>query len=131
MKTNLSKNLDQLEDKAWDAPDFETSLTLECHRLRKVPLQDFTVENFRILIGQKISLPLLVPLALEILIKDPLAEGDFYEGDLLFALAGVPEDYWKANPDDFATMVEIKNEMEILRDTIVEEILPALEGFEF
>lgn len=130
MKIDHYKNLDQLEGKAWDAPDFETSLMLECHRLRKVRLQDFTVENFRILIGQKISLPLLVPLALEILMKDPLAEGNFYKGDLLFALAGVPKDYWEANPDDFLNMVELKTVIEILRDIIVDEILPALDGFE-
>jgi hypothetical protein len=35
------------------------------------------------MIGQKIGLPYLVPLAINALEQDPLAQGDYYPGDLL------------------------------------------------
>lgn len=38
------------------------------------------------MIGQSIGLKYLVPKALEHLQENPLAAGDFFEGDLLFAL---------------------------------------------
>lgn len=131
MTVDLSKNLDQLEGRVWGEPESDSHLVQECHRLRKVPLGDFTVENLRMVIGQKISLEFLVPLALEYLVEDPLVEGRLYRGDLLWVMAGVPNDYWKAHPDNFTIMVEIKKEVEILRDTLTGEILPALERFEF
>lgn len=40
----------------------------------------------RLLIGQDIGLPYLLPLALSVLRENPLAEGDMYEGDLLSAV---------------------------------------------
>jgi len=42
------------------------------------------------MIGQGIGLRFLLPRALEELQKNPFAEGDFFEGDLLVAVAGVP-----------------------------------------
>lgn len=38
------------------------------------------------LIGQDVGLPYLLPLALEVLRDNPMAEGDMYEGDLLAAV---------------------------------------------
>ena len=131
MPIDLSRNLDQLEGEAWGDPEFDSHLVQECHRLRKIPLKEFSAENLRILIGQSISLPLLVPLALEILVKDPLAEASRYRGDLLQTVAEVPAGYWKTHEDDFITMAEIRIELVIVRDTIQEEILPALGAFEF
>lgn len=40
----------------------------------------------RLLIGQDVGLAYLLPLALEVLRDDPMAEGDMYEGDLLAAV---------------------------------------------
>jgi hypothetical protein len=69
----------------------------ECHRLRRVQLRLLTVENLRILIGQSIGLLFLIPLALEQLEKNPLAEGDFYPGDLLCAVLRVKADFWEVH----------------------------------
>src|SRR5438552_1638945 len=54
----------------------------------------FSVEDLRIMIGQRIGLPWLVPVALEVLEQDPLAEGDFYPGDLLGRVLSVGRDFW-------------------------------------
>ena len=65
MKTNLNKSLQQLDGQDWGEPAFDSRLVVECHRLRRVPLRDFTVENLRITIGQSIGLEHLVTLVLE------------------------------------------------------------------
>ncbi len=49
------------------------------------------------LIGQKIGLKFLVPLALQYLKKDPLVQGDFYPGDLLCSVLQVNSDFWEKN----------------------------------
>lgn len=104
------KSLQELESEDWGEPELsDSSLIKTCMRLRRVPLQDFTTENLRIMIGQKISLCFLVPLALEKLDEDPLAEGDFYAGDLLNAVLSVPESYWRLHTE----------QCEVLRRVIV------------
>ena len=47
------------------------------------PVDQFTVEDLRIMVGQKISLDYLMPLAVVELEREPLAEGVYYPGDLL------------------------------------------------
>jgi len=59
-----------------------------------LPLRDLTVENLRILIGQGISLPFTVPLALEHLSRDPMVSGNMYPGDLLKAVHRIADDFW-------------------------------------
>ena len=59
-----TKSLQQLGDHDWDEPTFESHLVQTCHKLRRKPLEDFTVEDLRIMIGQAIGLPYLVPIAL-------------------------------------------------------------------
>jgi hypothetical protein len=102
------QTLAQLEDDDWGPPAYDSHVVTECHRLRHVPLRDFTVENLRLLIGQGISLPLTVPLALEHLLKDPMVSGDMYPGDLLKAVQGVPEDFWAGHPSARALWKDVK-----------------------
>jgi hypothetical protein len=80
------KTLEQLEGEFWPEPDFDSYLVTTCNRLRKKPVDEFTVEDLRIMIGQQIGLPYLVPRALDVLERDPLADGDFYDGDLLMSV---------------------------------------------
>jgi hypothetical protein len=46
------------------------------------------------MIGQSIGLRWLVPLALEMLKQNPLAEADLYPGDLLNSVLAVESDFW-------------------------------------
>jgi contact-dependent growth inhibition (CDI) system CdiI-like immunity protein len=89
-----SKTLEQLEQEDWGEPTFDSHLVRECHRLRRVPVAAFRVEDLRIMIGQQIGLIRLVPLALEKLEGDPLAEGNYYAGDLLNAVVQLPRTFW-------------------------------------
>src|SRR5258708_62640 len=90
-----SKSLQELEGIDWGEPIYDSYLVTTVYSLRHKPLNDFTIEDLRIVIGQNFSLPFLIPLALEQLEKDPLAQGDFYPGDLLLNVARSDSDYWR------------------------------------
>src|SRR5260221_5351491 len=75
--------LEQLEGNAWGDPQIDSHLFATCHRLRKKPIDEFTTEDLRIMIGQNIGLKYLFPPVLELLENNPMVEGDFYAGDLL------------------------------------------------
>ncbi|WP_329300492.1 contact-dependent growth inhibition system immunity protein [Streptomyces sp. NBC_00659] len=51
-------------------------LVSTAHALRCRPIGGLTVEDLRLLIGQDAGLAHLLPLALEVLRDDPMAEGD-------------------------------------------------------
>ena len=94
-----NKSLQQLEGQDWGEPTYDSRLVTECHRLRRVPLCRFRVEDLRIMVGQSIGLPYLVPLALEQLHRKPLAEGDYYAGDLLAAVLRADPSFWHRHED--------------------------------
>lgn len=43
------------------------------------------MEDLRVLVGQRVSLGIVIPRVLEEPMRNPLASGDFYPGDLLVA----------------------------------------------
>ncbi len=112
--TDTSKRtLDSVDPPAWgSAPPDATFLIKRCHELRTKPLRDFTVEDLRIMIGQQIALSRLVPLALDVLRSDPLAEGDYYPGDLLASVLRADAAVWEWSPD---LTVEMRKLAENLR----------------
>lgn len=78
--------LEQIEGDIWpEAPD-ETTLMRKCRLLRAKDLNDFTAEDYRLLVGQGISLAVLAPRVLALLKHDLLIQGDLYRGDVLSAL---------------------------------------------
>jgi hypothetical protein len=82
------ETLEQLEGHVWPPADYDSYLVSTVHRLRKKPIAEFTAEDLRIMIGQGVGLPHLMPLAVGVLEQQPLAEGDFYPGDLLSSVVG-------------------------------------------
>jgi hypothetical protein len=76
-----------------------TSLLATCEALFLKSLNEYSIENLRIMIGQEIGLEFLVPLALEKLQDDILAEGDFYPGDLLASVLRIDQIFWPTHRD--------------------------------
>lgn len=91
MKKIDHMTLEQLEGDLWPEPDFPSYLLRTSHLLRKKKLGEFSVEDLRIMLGQSIGANYLLPKALGVLEENPLACGDFFEGDLLVAIARHPE----------------------------------------
>ena len=76
---------------------------------RKKPLCELNNEDLRLLIGQQMNLDLLLPIALEKLIENPLGSGDLYIGDLFCSVLKVEKEYWESHK-------ELKNELdEVIR----------------
>lgn len=88
-----NKTLEEIDGQRWGTPCCASYIEATCAALRKKPLGQFTTEDLRIMIAQDIGAEVLKPFALEVLRQDPLAEGDYYPGDLLEAAAK----HW---PDD-------------------------------
>jgi len=94
-----SKNLEELDGDRWGEPSFSSHVVTEIHRPRRVPLDAFTTENLRIMIGQQQSLQYLLPIAIEKLEADPWISGDFFKGDLLKAALSAEPEFWTTRPD--------------------------------
>ena len=98
MRPIREQTLDQLEGVVWGPPAYPSGLVRTCHRLRTKPVGQFTAEDLRIMLGQQIGLPYLLPLALDRLEASPWAAGDMYPGDLLGATLRARYD-WEAAPE--------------------------------
>ncbi len=103
-----NKTIEQLENDYWRRPPLDaTKLVFRCHYLRKKPLKDFSSEDFRVMITQKIGLKYLIPLSFIKLEKEILSAGDRYEGDLLNAVLSTPSSYWDSYPDQKQELTQI------------------------
>ncbi|WP_410638087.1 contact-dependent growth inhibition system immunity protein [Amycolatopsis sp. lyj-346] len=95
-----SLTLEQIEDHHWgDPPADATRLIKTVYELRHKPIGTMDIEDLRVLLLQQESPAVLVPIALTHLERNPLAEGDFYPGDLLTAVLQIPRAYWEQHPD--------------------------------
>ena len=112
------KSLENLEKDYRGEPDYESHLVKTCHQLRKKPLKDFEIEDLRIMIGQNIGLKFLVPLAIEELKQNILAEGDYYEGDLLKSVLTSELSFWTERVDLLDELDKlIQHNLELLDQT--------------
>lgn len=97
---DASLTLEQIEDRRWGNPPADaTRLIKTIYELRHKPIGSLDVEDLRVLLLQQESPDVLVPIALTHLEQNPLAEGDFYPGDLLTAVLKIPQTYWQQHPD--------------------------------
>src|SRR5262245_9738901 len=92
------RSLDALDPPPWDAaPPDATYLVRRCHDLRRRPIDAFDIEDLRLMVGQAVGLQHLVPIALNRLEGNPLAEGDFFPGDLLLSVLRIEPSFWSAH----------------------------------
>lgn len=117
------RTLDEVDPPAWSARSkYDTNLVSRCHELRSVPLGELTLDDLRMLIGQRIGIAWLVPIALELLRVDPLLEATFYRGDMLVTIMKqTPDYYWEENPD----------QLEVLRDALGRVEYPDRDSVDF
>ncbi len=100
------KTLDELENFVWGEPTLASNLIVTCHRLRKKPVEEFTREDLRIMIGQKIGLQYRLPRAIDVMERESLAEGELYPGDLLVKVIGCLE-WLHLHPDSLQRVAAV------------------------
>lgn len=115
------KSLENLEKDFWGEPNYGSHLVRTCHQLRKKPIKDFEIEDLRIMIGQNIGLKFLVPIAIEELKENILAEGNYYEGDLLKSVLTSEVNFWTERVDLLNELEKlIQQNLELLDQTDAE-----------
>lgn len=106
-------SLEQIEKASWgNAPEGATKLIRDAHELRRKPVRELTAGDLRLLLSQRVGVEVLTPEALRVLRHDPLAEGDYYPGDLLVAVLKLPTSYWDAHPGELAAVQRIAGSVE-------------------
>jgi len=97
---HLDRTLDELDPPRWAPPAADsTQLIRKVHELRRVPLRALGPAELRTLISQQVALPYVLPLAVRLLIEEPLLDAYFYEGDLLLATVNAPAAAWALLPE--------------------------------
>ncbi|MGC4042344.1 MAG: contact-dependent growth inhibition system immunity protein [Armatimonas sp.] len=97
-----TKTLNELENDVWEPPeedDYVSHLVGRCHALRTVPVGEMTPADLRILLGQNIGTEFLIPLALEVLERQPLINAELYPGDLLEYVLHREDSFWIEHPE--------------------------------
>jgi len=90
------KSIENLEKKNWgEVPSDESSIVVRAMKLRKIPLEEFSIDDIRFMIGQEIGLQYVLILAIELLKENILTEGNYYEGDLLNSIFQIKKENWK------------------------------------
>jgi hypothetical protein len=132
----MNNTIEEIEQSFWgDPPENSTNVITKCYNLRKKKLNEFSVDDFRFLIGQNRALEILIPKALILLNKDIFVEGDFYEGDLLENVLKSEKAFWKNHPEMKRNIIELfeinYHRLEILDipEEIKEELKKAYNGF--
>jgi contact-dependent growth inhibition (CDI) system CdiI-like immunity protein len=124
------QTLTQLEGEDWGEPTFQSYVVTNSHRLRKKPLKDFTVEDLRFMVGQQISLPILMPMALDVLeLESPFAGGDMYPGALLESVLKVDAQFWQRHQRLWYRLDVVLTCMDSFRELMDQALLPAIERF--
>lgn len=78
------RSIAQLEGEDWGEPPSDAPPSIaRCYQLRRTPVERLTLADVRLLLGQGIGLPYLMPIAIEALKSQPLIETEHYCGDLL------------------------------------------------
>ncbi len=126
MTFDKAKSLEELESEKMEKPDFQSSLTLSVYRLWSKPLNLYSTEDLRLMIGQNISLKYLLPIAIDKLTENPFVEGDFHYGDLLWSVLNVESSFWKLHPQMYQAVLEIVSGL----PSILAEIIESIKKFE-
>jgi len=118
----LGKTLEQLEGSTHPATAGATTLVQRCQALRKKPLGQMTAEDLRIQLGQRLELSYLLPVALALLEREPLAAGDYYRGDLLGTVLRIEPEFWRRNVELHKRVLAIVDALPERPEEIADEL---------
>jgi hypothetical protein len=126
----LPKTLTQLEGEDWGPPTYGSYVVINCHQLRHKPLKEFTAEDLRLMLGQHVSLSLLMPMAIDLLQVDPFAAGGMFPGALLGMALKVDREFWREHPSLWHRMNTVLVDLHSFHELMESELLPAAAAFD-
>lgn len=106
-----SKSIEQLENYIWIESQYLSSNMSECNLYRKIPIEDLSLENLLHLLQHNVGTAYLLSRALDILEKEPLIMGDYYEGDLLVSLITLPNNELQRHGQLIDKLLEITSKI--------------------
>ncbi|MGY1446349.1 contact-dependent growth inhibition system immunity protein [Pseudomonas chlororaphis] len=80
----------------WEPESEPSSLTLWYLSVRDIPIEELGLEDICRALRQDLFSLELLPIAIDVLSKDPLS-GFFDDGELLVLINGLPSSYWSGN----------------------------------
>lgn len=89
-----------------------TSIQRRIKDLLRVKLENFTIDDLRFMIIQEVGIQYLLDKALVILKENILAEGIYYEGDLLKSILLISKDFWINHTDKYSSVCLLLKENE-------------------
>lgn len=102
------KSLEILENHRWgNSIKAPTNLVKRCIELTKVPVEDFTVSDLGIMIGQKFGLRFFIPIAIDKLQNDIFIEADFYKEDLISGILDIDASFWNKNKNQWKRLNDL------------------------
>ena len=94
------KSIENLEKDFWgQSPKDSTPLVDKVHRLGTIQIEKLEPKDIRLLIGQKVGLKFLIPVALDILQDNIFIDTELFEGDLLKSVITVDNNFWHDNKE--------------------------------
>lgn len=106
----MNKSIEELENFRWEDSDFDSYVVRTVQAARKKPLSELSNEEIRVLVSQKVGLKYILPIAVEILKRNPMIEVSLYEGDLLSCVLRLSPSDWNDNPEElseFRSIVQV------------------------
>ncbi|MEL7360643.1 MAG: contact-dependent growth inhibition system immunity protein [Bacteroidota bacterium] len=104
----MAKTLNQIEGRVpQPMPPGVKGLMANVERLMDTPIDQFSVGDLRLMIGQNMGTEHLMPRALGVLESNPFVCGTFFPGDLLKATFRLPVAYWTQHPAHFERALAI------------------------
>lgn len=113
-----SKSIEELENYIWTESQYLSTNMSECNSYRKYPIDELSIENILHLLQHNVGTPYLFSKALDILEKEPLIMGDYYEGDLLVSLITLPDGELQKHGQLIHKLLEIISKIEKARKIV-------------
>lgn len=110
MKKSSVKSLEQSLGK-WkeEVPKegYSSSIQIRSYKLYSKIINDYSTDDIRFMILQRIGLKILVPVALNYLKDNLLLEAKYYEGDLLHSILIIPKPFWTSNLNLYSELYQL------------------------